>query len=177
MAHAAIWCCLAGATSCVAGEAGGALVVWRTSVFVADSIVANLVAETHTDCQQEEHSCFKAHSVKRDTLHLRSSNLRTRGFSSDSSTVDKIPLGSWGWEIAGPGKGSPIPPVNADTRGGLWCPCALSLPANAASIELRVEWPLKGAGLDHSGFKVFSPHNSHPSCSSLSGPPDRLSFR
>jgi len=27
MAHAAVGCCLAGATSCVAGEAGGALVV------------------------------------------------------------------------------------------------------------------------------------------------------
>jgi len=50
MAHAAVGRCLAGATSCVTGEAGGALVVRRTSVFVADSIVANLVAETHTDC-------------------------------------------------------------------------------------------------------------------------------
>ena len=179
MAHAAVGCCLAGATSCVAGEAGGALVVWGASVFIADSIVANLKAETDTERQQEEPPCFQSHSVKRDTLHFMSSTLGTRGCSPVSGcfTIDKIPFGSRGFEITSKGKRCLIPPVNADSSVGLRFPCALSLPAYAASVDLGVEWPLKGVCWDQGGFKVFSPHSSRPSCSSLPGPPDRFASR
>ena len=51
MAHTAVGNCFAGAAFRVTAEAGGAVIVRPTTVFVADSVVTNLEAETNTKCQ------------------------------------------------------------------------------------------------------------------------------
>ena len=51
MAHTAVGNCFAGAAFRVTAETGRAVIVRPTTVFVADSVVTNLEAETNTKCQ------------------------------------------------------------------------------------------------------------------------------
>ena len=50
MAHAAVGYRLAGAACCITGEAGRAIVVVGAAVCVTDSVVADPVTQTNTEC-------------------------------------------------------------------------------------------------------------------------------